>query len=69
MTFPDKLNLAVPEGVRAAIERACSIHGVSISDYLREAVAIALGVDGIDVPAALQDCRPDLLLAPQPVRH
>lgn len=59
--FPEKVNFNLPAGCKSAIAEAAAKHGVTPTDWLREAVAINLGVDHVAVPDALQSCRPSLL--------
>lgn len=59
--YPEKVNFNLPEGCRAAIAEAAAKHGISVTDWLREAVATNLDVDHVAVPDALQACRPSLL--------
>ena len=61
--FPDRVVVDLPQGCKALLQFIADRHGITLNDLLREYVANEIDVDGMKVPEALQDARPNLTLA------
>lgn len=61
--LPDRVVVDLPAGCKALLRFIADRHGITLADLMREYVANEIGVDGVEVPAALEEIRPALSLA------